>query len=82
MQYVRSVVDETSKIASTYGDKIGKNKCFFSNSSCNIRWEVIIRFVNIGAIVGHHCLNFLFIMVERDELESCKPIFIKMKDIR
>jgi hypothetical protein len=23
-----------------------------------LRWEVIVCFVDIGRIVGHHCLNF------------------------
>jgi hypothetical protein len=23
-----------------------------------LRWEVIVRFVDIGEIVKHHCLNF------------------------
>jgi hypothetical protein len=26
-----------------------------------LRWEVIVRFVDIGEIDNHHCLNFLFI---------------------
>ena len=26
-----------------------------------LRWEVIVRFVDIGGLVDHHCLNFLFI---------------------
>ena len=25
-----------------------------------IRWEVIVRFVDIGRIVSHHCLSFLY----------------------
>ena len=29
--------------------------------------EVIVRFVDIGGIVDHHCLNFLFM--------TLKPIF-------
>ena len=29
---------------------------------CNdLRREVIVRFVDIGGIVDHHCLNFVFI---------------------
>jgi hypothetical protein len=28
-----------------------------------VRWEVIVRFVDIGGIVDHDCLNFLFIIV-------------------
>ena len=28
------------------------------------RWEVILRFVDIGEIDDHHCLNFLFIIVK------------------
>ena len=27
-----------------------------------LRWEVIVCFVNIGGIVDHHCDNFLFII--------------------
>ena len=27
-------------------------------------WEVIVRFVDICRIVGHHCLNFLFIIID------------------
>ena len=26
-----------------------------------LRWDVIVHFVDIGGIVHHHCLNFLFI---------------------
>ena len=26
-----------------------------------LKWEVIVRFVDIGGNVDHHCLNFLFI---------------------
>jgi hypothetical protein len=33
---------------------------FFSVSQ--VRWEVIVRFVDIDGIVDHHCLNFLFII--------------------
>jgi len=29
----------------------------------DLRWEVILRFVNVGVIVDHHCLNFLFIIL-------------------
>ena len=29
-----------------------------------LRWEVIVRFVDIGGIVEHHCLNFLFLKSE------------------
>jgi hypothetical protein len=28
----------------------------------DLRWEVIVAFVDIGGIVDHHCLNFLFII--------------------
>ena len=27
-----------------------------------LRWEVIVNFVDIGGINDHHCLNFLFII--------------------
>ena len=30
-----------------------------------LRWEVIVHFVDIGGIDDHHCLNFLFIIVQR-----------------
>ena len=32
--------------------------CVFSG----LRWEEIVSFVNIGGIIDHHCLNFLFII--------------------
>ena len=28
-----------------------------------LRWEVIVHFVDIDGIIDHHCLNFLFIMI-------------------
>jgi hypothetical protein len=32
---------------------------------CNdLRREVIVRFVDIGGIVDHHCLNFVFITLK------------------
>jgi hypothetical protein len=34
-----------------------------------LRWKVIIRFVYIGEISDHHCLNFLFI-TEKNYLEN------------
>ena len=27
-----------------------------------LRWEVIVHFVDIGRIVNHHCFNFIFII--------------------
>jgi hypothetical protein len=30
-----------------------------------LRWELIVRFVNIGGIDDHHCLNCLFIINKR-----------------
>jgi hypothetical protein len=35
--------------------------CFFVFSE--LRWEVIVYFVDIGGIVDHHWLNFLFITI-------------------
>ena len=29
----------------------------------DLRWDVIVPFVDIGGIEDHHCLNFLFIIV-------------------
>ena len=34
---------------------------FFFWASNNLKWEVAFRFVDIGGIVDHHCLNFLLI---------------------
>ena len=34
---------------------------FFFSSLNGLRSEVIVRFVDIGGIVDHHCLNVLFI---------------------
>jgi hypothetical protein len=30
----------------------------------DLRWEVAVRFVDIGRNVDHHCLNFLFIIID------------------
>jgi len=39
----------------------------FPNITCfqwiQLRWEMIIRFADIGGIDDHHCLNFLFVTV-------------------
>jgi hypothetical protein len=35
--------------------------CFFCILWVQLRWELIVRFVDIGGIDDHHCLNFLFI---------------------
>jgi len=32
-----------------------------------LRWKISVPFVDIGGIVDHHCLNFLFIM----DIDSC-----------
>ena len=32
---------------------------------CLILLEFIVRFVDIGGIVDHHCLNFLFIIYDK-----------------
>jgi hypothetical protein len=29
-----------------------------------LRWEVMFHFVDISGVFDHHCLNFLFIIVE------------------
>jgi hypothetical protein len=26
-----------------------------------LRWEAVVYFVDIGGIVAHHCINFLFV---------------------
>jgi len=38
-----------------------------------LRWEVIVRFVDIGEIVDHHCLNFLFIVSGEKYNEKLVP---------
>ena len=37
---------------------------FFCVQWSQLRWEVIIRFVDISWIDDHHCLNFLFIIID------------------
>jgi hypothetical protein len=47
-----------------------------------IKWDVIVRFVDIAEIVDHHCLTFIFLMVQ---CILYKYIFISwstFKDIR
>ena len=45
---------------------LNKMKSCLSNSNffvwVQLRWEVIIHFVDNGGIDDHHCLNFLFII--------------------
>jgi len=33
-----------------------------------LRGEVIVRFVDIGGIVDHHCLNFIFLLQDKKVL--------------
>ena len=45
---------------------LSKAKIWISNVICSAFFfgvEVIYRFVDIGGIVDHHCLNFLFIII-------------------
>jgi hypothetical protein len=35
-----------------------------------LRWEVIVHFVDIVGIVNHHCLNYLFIKSFKDNHKS------------
>ena len=42
-----------------------------SNVTCHgffvfseLRWEVIVRFVDISRIIDYHCLNFIFINLQ------------------
>ena len=35
-----------------------------------LKWEVIVRFVDIGEIDDHHCLNFLFRIAERTNVKN------------
>jgi hypothetical protein len=37
----------------------------------DLRWEVILRFVDIGEIVDYYCLNFLFVNIH----EICEHLF-------
>jgi hypothetical protein len=37
---------------------------FFCVQWLQLRWEVIVRFVDISWIDDHHCLNFLFIIID------------------
>ena len=39
-------------------------------------WEVIVRFINIGGIVYHHCLKFLFIVVGGLRMYKMKHIIL------
>ena len=37
--------------------------------------EVIVRFVDIDGIVDNHCLNFLFLLVEINDVSDIKEHF-------
>ena len=47
--------------------------CMFNE----MRSEMIVRFVNIGGIVDHHCLNFLFIAIFLSIVTACSTIFFQ-----
>jgi hypothetical protein len=49
----------------------------YRGQSCSMiwKWEVIVCFVDIGGIVDHHCLRFLFIVI----LDSVRGYFIAKK---
>ena len=44
----------------------------------DLRWEAIVRFVNIGEFVDHHCLFFLFIvyMIKNGSMSASKDNFV------
>ena len=50
---------------------LSKARTWISNVTCGLfciqeirlRWEVVVRFVVFVGIDGHHCLNFLFIII-------------------
>ena len=43
----------------------------------DLRWEKIVHFAEIGGIVDHHCLNFIFINpnYNPDSYIHCIPTF-------
>ena len=41
----------------------------------DMRWEVIASFVDIGGIIGYHCLIFLFIILTRHTESMNAPRF-------
>jgi hypothetical protein len=45
----------------SYNVKVLKNYFYFKIKKNYINANLIVRFVDIGGIVDHHCLNFLFI---------------------
>ena len=61
---------------------LSQPRTWISNVMCpelfvvsELRWEVIVHFVDIGGIVDHYCLIFLFILVEETKGDRC-PKFI------
>jgi hypothetical protein len=46
-----------------------------------LRREVVFCFVDIGGIVDHHCLNFLFMMMNENIcVDIIHHIFLKLED--
>jgi hypothetical protein len=47
---------------------------YFTVFLCLMLWgeEVIVRFVDIDGIVDNHCLNFLFLLVEINDVSDIK----------
>ena len=41
-----------------------------------LRWEIVVCFVDIGKIVDHHCLNFLFIIYRIPLVTQCIPSWV------
>jgi hypothetical protein len=41
-----------------------------------LRWEVVARFVDLGHIVDHHCLNFIYIICYDKNFQTfCNALF-------
>ena len=56
-----------------------KGGCATQIFSMSILWEVIVCFVDIDGIVDHHCLNFLFINMNKIRVYDITSRFHQMR---
>ena len=67
---------------------LSKTRTWISNVICHglfcvqwvqLRWEVTVHFVDIGEIIDHHCLNFLFIILYPSSVFGSDNILLRFK---
>jgi len=62
---------------SQVGTCISNTICLAFFYFSDFRWAVVVRFINIGGIVGYHCLKFLFIIFNSTHITLYNSLHIK-----